>query len=81
MRKIDDSGKCAWSVLVERPRRREVAAERLLDDDARVSNDAGLGQPRRHGAEQARRDGEVEGGRVVAARAPRAALSKVLASS
>ena len=44
----------------ERARRREVVAERLLDDDARVLGQAGVRQPLDHRAEQERRDLEVE---------------------
>ena len=47
-------------LLRERARGREVVAERLLDDDARVLGEADARQPLDHGAEQERRDLEVE---------------------
>ena len=45
---------------IERLRRREVAAKRLLDDDARTPEASGLGEVRDHDREHARRNGEVE---------------------
>ena len=41
MRKIADSGNAACSVAFERARRREVAAERLLERHARARGAAG----------------------------------------
>jgi len=45
---------------VERPRRREVAPERLLDDQARLVRHARPREGRRHHAKEAGRDGQVE---------------------
>ena len=47
-------------LVVELAGRGEVVSERLLDDDARALGQPGLGQPLDHGAEQERRDLEVE---------------------
>ena len=47
-------------LLVELARGREVVPERLLDDDARVLGQPGAGEARDDGAEQERRDLEVE---------------------
>ena len=46
---------------VERARRRQVAAERLLHDQSGVRGHPRPRQARRHDAEQARRNGQVEG--------------------
>ena len=59
------SGRCRTrrrplcSVAFKRLRRREVAAERLLEDDARAARAARLGQRADDQREQARRNGEV----------------------
>ena len=44
---------------VQLDRRREVAAERLFDDDARVAREPRRAEALDHGLEQRRRDGEV----------------------
>ena len=78
MRKIDDSGKTACSVAVQRARRREIAAERLLDDDAGVRRRSPTRpSPATTVANSARRDREVVQRPLRARRAPRAARSNV----
>ena len=58
---------------VEGLRGREVAAERFLDDQPRPRGRSGSREIRRHGGEQAGRNGEVEHRARRRARAPRAA--------
>src|SRR5581483_2842105 len=62
---------------IERPRRREVAAERLLDDDARASGAARAPEPADDRREQARRDGEVVQRMLRAAELPAEPLHRV----
>ena len=59
MRKIDVLGEERVQRLVELLRRGEVAAERLLDDDARALGAARAAEPVDHRRERARRDREV----------------------
>jgi hypothetical protein len=47
---------------VERLRRRQVAAERFLDDHARVLGAAGFGKSLNDGPEHARRNGQIVNG-------------------
>ena len=64
--------------LVELAGRGEVVPERLLDDDPRALGQAGLRQTLDHGAEQERRDLEVEDRRERVADLPRQARERLL---
>ena len=59
MRKIASSGNTERATRVELPGRRQVAAEGLLDDQARVLGQAGLAQALDHRLEQRGRHREV----------------------
>ena len=59
MRKIDDSGNAEREDPVQLPRRGEVGAERLLDDDAGILRAAGRAELLDHPAEQDRWNREV----------------------
>ena len=79
MRKIADSGKTECSIAFELVGRGEVAAERLLDDDAGVLAQPDFAEALDDGREQARRNGQVVG-RAARAAERRAASRRSSAS-
>ena len=60
MRKIESSGKTRRATRLSATRAFEIAAERLLDDDARVVGEASRAEPVDHRLEQRRRDRQIE---------------------
>ncbi len=79
MRKIDASGEVLVERTVQLLGRRQVAPERLLDDDPGVWRSASTSQPFHDHAEQAGRDGQVVE-RTLRAAERRGQLLKVVAS-